>query len=187
MTFHPPPAHRTSQNRDAPTGAPLPRTSRRALTTYRRRCSRWTAPPADERGSVLLYMVPITLVLLLFAGLVFDGGTALAAQGHALDVAQQAARAGANAITPESLRTGGPVHLRIDPPAAQAAARQVLTAGGATGTVTVDADVVTVTAQVCARTAILSAIGIQDASGQATASAIPIHGIDTGTDTGVGP
>src|SRR5690349_3105164 len=187
MIFHPPPPNQTGQNGGAPTGAPLPRTSRRALTTYRWRCNHWTAPPEDERGSVLLYMVPITLVLLLFAGLVFDGGTALAAQGHALDVAQQAARAGANAISPASLRTGGPVHLRIDPPAAQAAARQVLNAGGATGTVTVDADVVTVTAQVRARTAILTAIGIHDASGQATASAIPIHGIDTGIRAGIGP
>jgi Flp pilus assembly protein TadG len=129
-------------------------------------------------------MVPVTIVLLLFAGLVVDGGTALAAQGHALDVAQQAARAGANAITPASLRTGGQVHLRIDPAGAQTAARQVLTAGGATGTITVDADVVTVTAHVPARTVILNAIGIQDASGQATASATPVHGIGT---AGIGP
>ena len=66
--------------------------------------------PAEdlERGSILLYLLPIALVLLLFAGLVFDGGTALAARGRAADLAAQAARAGADALNQAALRSGGP-------------------------------------------------------------------------------
>jgi hypothetical protein len=145
---------------------------------YQRRERRHPSTADSERGSLVLYLLPVTLVLLLFAGLVFDGGTALAARGRAADLAAQAARAGADALTPASLRAGGPVDLRIDPVTAQAAGQRVLAAAGARGTITVhDNDVVTVTATVPARTAILSAIGIDDASGTATASATPVHAV----------
>ncbi len=130
----------------------------------------------------MLYMVPISFVLLLFAGLVFDGGNALAARGRAADVAAQAARAGADALTAESLRTGGPVNLQVDPVGAQQAGQRVLTAAGATGTIRVeDGDVVRVSAHVRAHTAILSAIGVDDLSDTATATAIVLHGVRTPT------
>lgn len=128
----------------------------------------------------MLYMVPIAIVLLMFAGLVFDGGTALAARGRAADLAAQAARAGADQVTQASLRTGSPANLRIDPDAARTSALRVLAAAGATGTITVQgSDVVTVTARVPAHTAILLAIGIRDASSTAIASATIVHGVTT--------
>jgi len=137
-------------------------------------------PQEPDRGSLMLYMVPISVILMLFAGLVFDGGTAITARGRAADLAAQAARAGANALDPASLRTGHPVTPRVDPAAAHAAAIRVLTAAGATGTLTVHgADTVSVTATVPARTAILSAIGLRDVSGTATATATVLHGLST--------
>src|SRR5664279_4932205 len=57
-----------------------------------------------EEGSVALYMAIITVALLAMAGLVIDGGSAIAARSKAADLAQQAARAGANALAPDSLR-----------------------------------------------------------------------------------
>ncbi len=128
----------------------------------------------------MLYMIPITVILLLFAGLVLDGGTALAARGRATDVADQAARSAANALSQTSLRAAGPEHPRIDPSAAQAAGRHVLHDAGATGTITVHgSQSVAVTAHIHARTAILSAIGITDASGTATATATILTGTTT--------
>jgi Flp pilus assembly protein TadG len=127
----------------------------------------------------MLYMVPVSFILLMGAGLVFDGGRAVAARARAGDVAAEAARAGAGAIDPASLRTAGPVRPRIDPAAAIPAARQVLTAAGAGGTITTSGRLVTVTAHVRTRTAILSAIGITDVSATATASAGDLHGVNT--------
>jgi hypothetical protein len=145
-----------------------------------RRVRHWCGNGEADRGSLMLYMIPMAVVLLMFAGLVFDGGTALAARGRAADLAAQAARAGADQVSQTSLRTGIPAELRIDPGAARTAGQQVLSAAGATGTITVHgSDVVTVTARVPARTAILSAIGIRDASGTASASATIVHGVTT--------
>ena len=140
-------------------------------------------PPggAREHGQISVFMVGITLALLAVTGLVYDGGAALIARGRAYDLAAQAARAGANAISSESLRTGGPSQLRVDPVAAQAAAQRLLSAGGATGTVTIpEPDVVVVTAHVPKRTAILAIVGIHDVSATVTASATILHGTTIG-------
>ena len=128
----------------------------------------------------MLMMIPLAVILWLCAGLLFDGSTKIAATGRATDLAGQAARAGADALAPESLRTAGQVKPRIDPAAAQAAAQRLLRAAGATGTLTVHGtSVVTVTVHVPGRTRILSAIGVNDASGTATASATTVHGATT--------
>jgi len=133
------------------------------------------AGDGSDRGSLMLYMLPISVVLLLFAGLVIDGGTHLAARGRAADLASQAARAGANA---QDLHTGR--SPRIDPVAAQAAAQRLLTAAGATGTLTVHGlNTVSVSVRVPAHTMILAAIGFRDASGSATATATALLGVTT--------
>lgn len=59
---------------------------------------------AGERGSLSLFAVIFTLVVLMLAGLVYDGGLAIAARQRAADVAESAARAGANAIDVEAFR-----------------------------------------------------------------------------------
>ena len=114
--------------------------------------------------------------LMAMAGLVVDGGAALAARGRATDVARQAARAGADALLPASLRTSTPDRLQVDPTAARAAAQQVLDAGGVAGQITIASDTVTVTVRVIRRTALLSAVGINDVTGSASATATVLFG-----------
>jgi Flp pilus assembly protein TadG len=132
-----------------------------------------------EAGFVSLYVVVITVGVLAMAGLVIDGGNALAAREQATDAAQQAARAGADALSPESLR-GSPTGLTASPTAAQAAADRVLDTAGVTGTVTVDGANVTVTVVVRKETTILSAFGVGPIEGKATSTATALHGTTTG-------
>lgn len=134
---------------------------------------------STDRGSAIAaYMLVMAVVLFAFAGLVLDGGAALTARGQAADTAQQAARAGADALDSGSLRSGA---LRADPSAAAAAARAVLSAAGVDGQVEVAGSQVTVTARVSRPTAILSMVGVGEVSGSATYSAFPLHGTTTGT------
>ena len=49
--------------------------------------------PADERGQVTAFVVVIIVALLAMAGLVIDGGSALAAKRRAINEADSAARA----------------------------------------------------------------------------------------------
>jgi Flp pilus assembly protein TadG len=52
----------------------------------------------DERGSITPFVVIVSLAILLLAALVIDGGRQLNAKGRAIAYAQEAARAGAQAI-----------------------------------------------------------------------------------------
>ncbi|NKZ05723.1 pilus assembly protein [Actinomadura latina] len=73
-----------------------------------------------------MYTVLFTPVVLLLAGLLVDGGLAIHARQRAADMAEQAARAGANQIDTDALReTGEPV---LDPGRARAAACDLLAA-----------------------------------------------------------
>jgi Flp pilus assembly protein TadG len=127
-----------------------------------------------DRGSLMLILIPLMSAMMLFAGLVLDGGAALAAREHAANVAREAARAGADALTPTSLRTAEPGQLALDPAAATQAAQSVLADAGLTGTVTVSGATVTVTATASHRTAMLTLVGISSLSETMTASAIPL-------------
>lgn len=143
------------------------------------------ASPADlaDRGSISLYFAIVTLAALMMAGLVLDGGAALSTRERAADLATQAARAGAAALTPGSLR-GLPTDLQADPAAATRAADAVLSDGGATGQIQVSGASVTVTAHVPRHTVILSAVGLDDISQSASATATALVGTAT---TATGP
>jgi hypothetical protein len=64
------------------------------------------AEPGAERGSVTVFVVFFTLVALALASLLVDVGNAVNAQERAADLAEQAARAAANAIDVADLRSG---------------------------------------------------------------------------------
>jgi hypothetical protein len=133
---------------------------------------------------VLLVAVPIGWLTL---GLVVDGSRAMTARATAADVAEQAARAGADAISQASLRNArDPRHIRVDPVAATRQARSVITApraGEVSGDVAVNGNDVTVTVHVRRRTAVLSAVGITHISARATATAAVLQGT-TNEDAG---
>jgi Flp pilus assembly protein TadG len=59
-----------------------------------------------DRGTLSLFVVLFTPVVVLLAGLLVDGGIAINARERAADVAQQAARAGANDLNVAALRSG---------------------------------------------------------------------------------
>lgn len=96
----------------------------------------------SERGSVTAFVVIMTSALVAMAGLVIDGGYALAAHRRAFNEAEAAARAGAQAVDLDTLRATGDVVL--DAVEAERRALEYLAALHRSGSVEVDGDVVRV-------------------------------------------
>ena len=134
----------------------------------------------DEEGMVTAFVVIFMFALLLLAGLVIDGGLTLAARVQAIDEAQAAARAGAQAINIPLFRSTGEIVL--DPPQANQAAESYLAATGHTGTVQVNGDDVDVTVSITQPMQILGigGVGSLTVTGHGTAAAQ--HGV-TGPGT----
>lgn len=129
---------------------------------------------SDDSGQVTAFVVILTTACLLFAGLVLDGGLALAAKTTAIGHAEQAARAGAQELDLAAYRAGDPA--RLDPAAATAAAHRYLHQVGATGTVTATPGSVRVTVTAHQPTRLLTAIGIGELTVTGTGSARPDQG-----------
>ncbi|WP_435110487.1 pilus assembly protein TadG-related protein [Nocardiopsis synnemataformans] len=123
----------------------------------------------DDRGQATAFLVIMAIALLLLVALVFDVGGALRERNRNLQLAQEAARAGAQQIDLAAYRADGTVTL--DPTAAATAANAFLADAGVRGTATVSGDVVTVTAQ-STYTFRLLPLAARTASG--TASATPL-------------
>jgi Flp pilus assembly protein TadG len=130
-----------------------------------------------EDGSITLFAVVIVAGLLIALGLVVDGGRQLAAQRQADAVADQAARAGAQALDRTLLRTTGTA--RLDEAAAAAAARRFLAESGADGAVDVTATTVTVRVTATHPTEVLGLIGLARMTVHATGTATLTPGIAT--------
>lgn len=124
---------------------------------------------SSDRGMVSAFVVSFVLALLVLAGLVLDGGLALAAKIRADGQAEAAARAGAQALDLTAYRTDGTI--RLIPEQANRNARAQLAAQGTTGAITVSTDsstdTVTVTVTTTQPIQLLGLIGIPS---------LPIHG-----------
>jgi Putative Flp pilus-assembly TadE/G-like len=129
----------------------------------------------DQDGRVTAFVVIITLAALLFAGLVLDGGLALAAKVRAMGEAQEAARAGAQEIDLAAYRADGT--LRLVPQQASAAAHSYLAAAGHTGTVSVAGNTVNVTVSINQPTQLLGLVSIGSITVTGTGQAQPQRGI----------
>jgi len=130
----------------------------------------------DQRGSATVFMLGFATVLIVGAGLVVDGGLALNARSRLTDDAEQAARAGANAIDVPSLRDRG--QLVVDPSRASAIAAGFLSERGYQNiSVSVNGNRVTASAESTADTAILGLIGIGSFTVRGDAVAEPQAGI----------
>lgn len=132
-----------------------------------------TAP--RDSGQITVFVVVMTVALILVAGLVLDGGLTLATRERALDEAQQAARAGAQAVNLAIYRRNGT--LVLNPGQAVADARRYLAATGYQGSVQVTGNVVTVEVTATQRMQILDAAGLGAITVHATGSATPERGI----------
>jgi Flp pilus assembly protein TadG len=97
----------------------------------------------DERGALSTFVAVIALALLMAAGLAVDGGRKVAALREASHLADNAARAGAQAVDLDTLRSSG--ELRLRPDEATSRATDYLARLGHEGQINVAGDTVTVT------------------------------------------
>jgi hypothetical protein len=139
-----------------------------APTRPRERCG------DDESGMVTAFVVVFALALIMMAGLVLDGGLTLAAKVQAIDDAQAAARAGAQAIDLPTYRASG--RITLDPTEAVTDAQRYLASTGHTGRVSVNGEEVTVTVSITQPMQILSLAGINHLTVTGTGSATAEQG-----------
>lgn len=137
-------------------------------------------PPARqaERGSVTAFVVVIALAFIVAAGLVIDGGLALAGKTTALDEAQQAARTAATAFAQGPLRDG---QIVINPGPALADAQAYIAATGDSGTVTLDGTLIHTHISHRQPTKILGLFGVGVITVSADATARIEQGVSTQT------
>jgi putative Flp pilus-assembly TadE/G-like protein len=139
------------------------------------------ADPTGDSGRITAFVAVMIAGLLLCAGLVLDGGLALAAKTDALDAAQEAARAGAQALDVAAARGLGPT--TVDPAKGRQAASNSLAAAGYRGVVTVTGARVTVEVTHRQRTQILTLAGVSEITVTATATAEAQRGVLTKNDS----
>ncbi|MCA1983988.1 MAG: TadE/TadG family type IV pilus assembly protein [Nocardioides sp.] len=124
-----------------------------------------------ERGAATAFFLMLVVVLFACAGLVFDGGSALNARMRLADVAEQAARAGADQIDVEALRNSGALEVNTEA-ARQAASDWMRAAGYPDAQVRIDDDGrVSVTGSATGDTQILGLVGFSTFTVHATATA----------------
>lgn len=132
--------------------------------------------PADETGSVSLFLVVAVLAILIAVGLVVDGGQKLRATQRADDTAAEAARAAVQSVQPaNTVRGEAP---RVNASAAIYAAQQYLARAGVTGSVRVIGDRVQVTTSTSFAPAFLSLIGLGTQTVDGRAEARLARGVD---------
>jgi len=130
---------------------------------------------SDQNGQATPFVLILAVAIVMFAGLLLDGGLALAAKVRAIGEAQEAARAGAQALDLAAYRSSGTV--RLVPGQARTLARTYLASTGDRGTVTVAGDTVTVTVTAHQQTQLLGLLGIDSLTVTSTGSAHPARGI----------
>jgi hypothetical protein len=154
------------------------RTLLRHLTTLARQPLRGLG---GERGSVTAFVVVMATAFILAAGLVIDGGLALAGKTTALDEAQQAARTAATALAQGPLRQG---QIVVDTGPALADAQAYITATGDTGTVTLNGTLIHAHVVHRQHTQILNLFGVGEITVSGDATARIESGTSRESDTG---
>jgi Flp pilus assembly protein TadG len=121
-----------------------------------------------DTGSISAFVVMLVLTFAVCAGLAVDGGRQVGARSRAADLAENAARAGAQEIT--DIRTGT---WRLDRVRARQAAAAYLAARGHTGTIRVSNRRITVVVSITIDTSLLRLAGIDSRTVRATRSSEP--------------
>ncbi|WP_243697631.1 TadE/TadG family type IV pilus assembly protein [Geodermatophilus obscurus] len=122
-----------------------------------------------ERGAIGVFLAVLVPGLLLIVGLAVDGGAKVAATQRANAIADEAARAGGQALDLSAALTG---QVRVDPAAAVAAVQNYLERSGVQGAVTVvDGDTLQVSTTISEPTTFLGLIGITTLTVEGTGTA----------------
>lgn len=134
-------------------------------------------PCRDDRGSTSLFFITIAIALFLMVGLVVDGGGKVRSLQRANAVADQAARAGGQAIIgPQAIRGDG---AKLDTGSAKSAAQSYLGRSGVSGSVAiVNGTRLRVTATNRYDPVFLSLIGIGTMTSSGSAEVRLVEGID---------
>ncbi|WP_216853232.1 pilus assembly protein TadG-related protein [Phytoactinopolyspora halotolerans] len=119
-----------------------------------------------ERGSITAMLAVLAVALIAVIGLVYDGGSKIAAMQRADNAAAEAARAAGQYITGADLIGG----TGLDRTAAIAAAHTYLAEAGVNGNVSISGDLITVTTTTTEATVFLSIIGITSVAGEGQAT-----------------
>ncbi len=127
----------------------------------------------DERGSISLWMVTSSFVMMVLVGLAVDLGGQVHAQQRARDLAAQAARTGGQQVQAAPAIEGR--YLNVDASAARSAAEAYLSAAGIDGTASISGgDTITVNVTDTYEPRFLALLGIDhlDVTGTATAHVV---------------
>lgn len=165
-------ATRGPTNEVAPVREPNVRAARRLPAVARRLYHRL----GGDSGQITPFAIVMIITMMAVGGLVLDAGLALSQKVRALDLAQAAARAGAQKLNLYEYRTSGVAEL--DPPSATAAARAWLASAGVDGTASATTTTVTVTVRRTSRTQLLQLVGVRQLAVSATASATAVQGVN---------
>ncbi len=122
----------------------------------------------SERGAASVLFAVLGLALLMATGLAVDGGRKLGALSEARDIADNAARAGAQMVDEDAYRSTGV--STIDPGAATQRAQAYLAAHGHSGTVAVSGTDVIVTVTITIDPTFLPGLMTVSATESATAT-----------------
>lgn len=122
----------------------------------------------EEHGSVSVWMVTASFVMIMLVGLAVDLGGQVHAQQRAHDIAAQAARTGGQQVQAAPAIEGR--YLSVDTAAARAAAKQYLATAGVQGTVSISGvDTITVTVTDTYKPVVLRFLGDLTVTGEASA------------------
>jgi Flp pilus assembly protein TadG len=139
-----------------------------------------TGAPCRDRGTISMFTAIFTLSVILLAGLLVDGGLAIHARQRAYDIAEQAARTGANDIDENVLRQTGKAQINPDRQAVCAKVDELVASYDSQATVDNcdrSDDQVTVTVHITVELQLLSIVpGFHAFSMTGTASAHPDEG-----------
>lgn len=119
-----------------------------------------------DQGSITVMVALLLPAVMLVIGLVIDGGNYLRAAREATTVAQEAARAAGQRLTPDALEGQA---SSVDPIDGADAARSFLRAADVQGQVVISGDTITIATTTTWQPALLGLIGMS--SGTATGSA----------------
>lgn len=136
-------------------------------------------PPRGEAGSVSVAIPLLVIAMLTVVGFCFDGSNVLTAKRRGINVAEQAARAGAGQVDLAAIRSTG--RFRIDPARARRAALAYLGRAGYAGQVRVGrdgiGDRVDISLAWTQRAVFGQAVGRSQYAGTVHASAHVCHGV----------